>query len=211
VIKVKCEQNSDEWRGIKAGVASPSNFDRLITASMKPSSQDTDYLYELAGEYVHGYCKEIPQTYWVRRGTNLEPQARLTYELIHGDVEQVGFVYKDKKKLVGCSPDGLMPKKGLEIKCPEPINHTAYLLAGVCPKKYLPQVQGSMWITGKTEWDFMSYNPGEEPLIVTVKALPEWQRAIEQIVPPFLERLEELLQSKRVQDMRSIRLEREAA
>jgi len=213
MITAKCEQGSDEWRGIKAGVASPSNFDRLITASMKPSSQCDDYYFELMGEWVEGMCKELPPNlYWVKRGTEMEPIARQHFEIIHGDVKQVGFAYKDKRKLVGCSPDGIYQgKTGLEIKCPEPINHMAYYLRGEIPKKYLPQVQGSMWVTGLTEWWFMSYHPNRPPLIVKVAADPEWQRACELIVAPFVQRLEAGRQTPRIMQLRQERIDLEAA
>lgn len=220
MIRVKCEQGTDEWRGIKAGVGSPSNFDRLITASMKPSSQCDDYYYECMGEWIVGKCKELPPNlYWVKRGTEMEPIARKTFEIIHGDVEQIGFVYKDKRKLIGCSPDGFKghpsDKKilstGLEIKCPEPINHMAYYLRGECPKKYMPQVQGSMWITGMSQWWFMSYHPEYPPLIVLVDADPAWQRACDLIVEPFAKRLEAGRGEKRIIDLRQARIDLEAA
>jgi len=212
MIKVKCEQGTDEWRGIKAGVASPSNFDRLITASMKPSSQADDYYFELLGEWIEGMCKELPPNlYWVKRGTEMEPQARASFEIIHGDVEKIGFAYKDKKKLVGCSPDGIYDAAGLEIKCPEPINHNAYFLRGICPKKYIPQVQGSMWVTGLKQWWFMSYHPQRPPLTVLIDADPVWQRAIDQIVVPFAKRLEEGRQDPVVVQLRQQRIDLEAA
>ena len=211
MIKVKCEQGTDKWRGIKAGVASPSNFDRLITASMKPSSQADDYLYELMGEWVVGMCKELPPNlYWVNRGTDIEPQARAQYEFATGsEVDEVGFIYKDKKKLIGGSPDGLTTAKGLEIKCPSPIIHVSYLLQGVCPKKYQPQVQGSMWITGLKQWDFMSYHPDFDSLIVTVESDPAWQATISKILPPFAKRIEDMRKDPRVVAMRDRRIQQE--
>jgi hypothetical protein len=192
MITVNCEQGTDEWRGIKGGVVSPSNFDRLVTAAMKPSSQADDYFFDLMAEWVMGKCKELPPNlYWVNRGTDMEPQARLAVSIIMGDVHQVGFAYKDKRKLIGCSPDGFLGKTaGLEIKVPDPHNHMAYYLRGTCPKKYLPQVQGSMWVTGLKEWYFASWNPGYSPLITKVEADPLWHAAFDRIVLPFARRLE---------------------
>jgi hypothetical protein len=213
MITAKCVQGTEEWRGIKAGVASTSNFDRLVTASMKPSSQADDYYYELMGEWIIGKCKELPPNlYWVNRGTELEPQARLAFEIVHGSVTQVGFAYKDKRKVIGCSPDGLQGKiAGLEIKVPEPINHMAYYLRGECPKKYLPQVQGSMWVTGMKQWYFVSWNPGYPPLICLVAADPVWHQAFDRIVLPFSRRLEEGREEQRIIDLRQQRIDLEAA
>ncbi len=211
MIKVKVEQGSDEWLAVKAGVASASSFDRLVTASMKPSSQADDYLYELVAEYITGEKKFIRPSYWMERGTNMEPQARAMYELITGNnVEQVGFVFRDRTKLVGCSPDGLVGSKGLEMKCPAPINHISYLLQDICPKQYLPQVQGSMWNTGLHEWDFMSFHPDYDPFIVTIERDPDWMKAFDAIIPPFAKRLKVVRNSDRVQDLLKQRLEKVA-
>jgi hypothetical protein len=58
---------------------------------------------------------------------------------------------------------------GIEIKCPLPHTHIAYLREGVVPSKYIPQIQGCLWITGREWWDFMSYHPAMEDLIVRVE------------------------------------------
>lgn len=212
MIKVRCEQGSDEWFQAKIGVASSSSFDRIVTASGKPSSQADDYLYELVAEYVTGEKKYIKPSYWMERGTDMEPQARAMYELIQGViVEQVGFVYRNGQKLIGCSPDGFASSiKGLEIKCPAPLNHISYLLQGVCPKQYLPQVQGSMWITGLEKWDFMSFHPDYDSLIVTIDRDPKWMDALDGILPAFVKRLKSVRQSDRVQDLLKQRLEKAA-
>ena len=68
-----------------------------------------------------------------------------------------------------CKSDGLVGDDGgIEIKCPLPHNHIAYLRAGDVPGKYIPQIQGCLWITGREWWDFMSYHPAMEDLIVRV-------------------------------------------
>jgi hypothetical protein len=214
MIKLKCEQGTDEWRAAKAGVASPSNFDRLITASGKPSSQADDYFYDLTAEWIVGMCKELPPNlYWVNRGTDMEPQARGVYEFATGTtVDQVGFMYKNNKKLIGFSPDGFPDdKKGLEIKCPAPITHVGYQLRGELPKQYYPQVQGSMWVSGLSSWDFMSYHPDYPHLIINVLRDPVWMAAFDRIIPPFLRRLEEARQDPTVIAMRDRRIANEAA
>lgn len=211
MIKSKVEQGTDEWLALKAGVASASSFDRIVTASGKPSSQADDYMYELIGEYVTGEKKFIKPSYWMERGTNMEPQARAMYELLTGnEVEQVGFIFKDRKKLIGCSPDGLVGSKGLEMKCPSPIQHISYLLQEVCPKQYLPQVQGSMWLTGLHEWDFMSFHPDYDPLIVPIERDKEWMAIFDKIIPPFTKRLDEVRMTDRVQRLLTQRLEKVA-
>ena len=129
----------------------------------------------------------------------MEPEARSAYEFITDTkVEEVGFIYKDRKKLVGCSPDGLLADRGLEIKCPSPVVHNAYYARGVCPKAYIAQVQGSMYVTGLKKWDFMSYHPDYEPLIVTVAADPAFSGALDAILRDFLKTLVNTRKRKKV-------------
>ncbi|RLA39796.1 MAG: exonuclease [Gammaproteobacteria bacterium] len=211
MIKVDCDQGSPEWFAAKVGVASASGFDRLVTASKKPSSQANDYLYELTAEWVTGEKKYIRPSYWMERGVEMEPEARESYEfMVDSEVEQIGFIYKDKSKLIGCSPDGLCGDMGLEIKCPSPINHVSYLLQGVCPKGYMAQVQGSMWVTGLKQWVFMSYHPEYEPFVITVDADPVFQKALDEIIPPFVDLLKEARESPKVIELRGDRLEKAA-
>lgn len=208
MIKVQCEQGTPEWRAAKVAVASASNFERLVTPSAKPSTQADAYLYELITEYITGEMTETYQSYWMARGKEMEYRARAVYQFAHDKVTEVGFVYKNKHRLVGCSPDGLVlrRKRGLELKCPSPSVHIAYLLAGVLPKQYVPQVQGSMWVTGFNSWDFMSFHPDYDPLILTVYRDPVWMEAFDKIVVPFTERLAEFKKAERVIHLRNQRI-----
>ena len=207
MIKVDCEQLSDEWFAARTGTASASNFDRIITPSMKPSSQIDDYLFELTAEWITGEKKSIRPSFWMERGIEMEPEARSAYEFIFDvDVEDVGFIYKDERRLIGCSPDGLIGGKGLEIKCPAPITHVSYLLQGICPKAYISQVQGSMWVTGLDTWDFMSYHPDYESFIITVGKDEKYHEALDSIIPPFLDRLQAARESPKAIEMYNKRM-----
>ena len=55
-------------------------------------------------------------------------------------------------------------KEGLEIKCPKASTHIAYLDNGKVPTIYIPQIQGSMMVTGFDSWNFLSYHPAIKPL-----------------------------------------------
>ena len=47
----------------------------------------------------------------------------------------------------------------IEIKCPNTSTHIDYLLAGVPPSKYIPQMQTQMACTGAKWCDFVSFDP----------------------------------------------------
>lgn len=105
----------------------------------------------------------------MRHGVEFEPEARRWFEFDAGvDVEQVGFITTDDGRF-GCSPDGLVGECcGLELKCPQGKTHVGYLMNGGLPDEYKAQVHGSMIVTGRTSWWFLSYCPGLPPLKLLV-------------------------------------------
>ena len=167
---IKHEQGTPEWLKSRLGCPSGSGFDKLIGASGKPSTQAEGYINQLIAELLTGETTEIKVTEWMQRGTELEPIAREFYELASGNsVEEVGFCKHDVLE-AGVSPDGLISTDGgLEIKCPAPATHIAYLRGGVLPTKYKQQVMGCMWVTGRQWWDFVSYHESMPALIVRVE------------------------------------------
>ena len=168
------EQGSEEWKKARVGLHTASKWGALITPLGKAKTGDgpDTYLNELIAECLTGECDESPNTYWMKRGVDMEPEARETLEAIIGiEFEQVGLIYQDDTKSIACSPDGINfdIETGAEIKCPAPHTHVKYLRGGVCPKEYLHQCQGAMLVTGFKEWYFMSYHPLMKPLIVKVE------------------------------------------
>jgi len=189
-------QGSLEWKNCRLGIPTASNFDKIITASGSRSAQANAYMGKLLGEFIAGEPEQGVYTDDMERGNRLEPMARVFYSAITSNlVDEVGMVYLNEDKKIACSPDGLMTGKGLEIKCPKLGNHIGYTLDGKLPSKYKAQVQGSIWVTGLDEWDFMSYHPDYKPLIITVERDDVYIGKMEKLIIEFSERLEELKES----------------
>lgn len=189
IIEKSFEQGSPEWFQARAGVATASCFDKIITPTGRKSTQAIKYARRLAAEGLVGAIEQGFTSPAMERGTELEPLAREFYEAENFvEIEQVSLIYKNDQKLISCSPDGILKgqPKGLEIKCPNLETHVEYLCDGVIPNTYIPQVQGSMWVTGFEEWDFMSFHPDLPPLIVTVKKDPDFHNALETYMKEFL-------------------------
>lgn len=171
------EQGTPEWLQSRLGCPSGSGFDKLITSAGKPSTQAEGYINQLIAEMLTGETTYVKKTEWMERGTELEPHARHYYEL-HTDqsVTEVGFCKHDRLEF-GVSPDGLVGDDGcIEIKCPAPATHVAYLRAGVAPTKYKQQIQGVMLVCERPWLDFISYNPAMATLIVRVERDEEYIR-----------------------------------
>ncbi|MBY0243515.1 MAG: YqaJ viral recombinase family protein [Burkholderiaceae bacterium] len=132
----------------------------------EPSDAAKAYAFRLAIERISGEpLDEGFETYAMRRGHDLEPAARLEHELVTGHVVQrAGFVLTDDH-LFGASADGLIGERGgSEYKClisPEPLRE---ILIDGNFDKFKDQVQGCMWITGRTWWDFCLYCPALRPV-----------------------------------------------
>ena len=187
-------QGSPEWFSARLGLPTASNFSQIVTAKGDSSKQREKYLYKLAGEIVSGEATETYQSAAMERGIIMEEEARAMYALITGEnVTQVGFCIADNGKY-GCSPDGLVGDSGgLEIKCPLAHTHVSYLLKNKLPVEYLQQVQGSMLVTGRKWWDFMSYYPGIRPLILRIERDEDFIESLENELEAFCGQLAEVV------------------
>ena len=191
------DQTTEEWFKLKAGVPGASSFNRIVTPKGDPSDSRQDYLYELAGERISGFQEEGYTSYDMRKGIEMEPEARLCYEYVTGDVvKQVGFVFKDEKRNVGCSPDALIfdpddlvdPVCGLEIRCGKMKTHVKQLLTEDFPKDKFQQIHGSMWVCNFHSWEFIAYHPGMAEFRLTVRRDYKFTSALEHEMEIFLRR-----------------------
>lgn len=164
-----CEQRSVEWYQARRGVPTASEFSNIITPKKGEYAAAADtYINQLIDELMRPEAGEsFGGNRHTRRGEELEPEARELYAFDQDVVpEQVGFILNDDSTL-GCSPDSLVSTDGgLEVKCPDGPTHVKWLRAGVVPDEHRPQVHGCLVITGRKWWDFYSYCPGYEPLLV---------------------------------------------
>ena len=193
IIVDDIKQNSEAWFQARLGIPTASRFSEIITTKGKPSKSAEGYMYELIGERLLGYQEEGYVSADMNTGSERESQARQLYGLINGvAVREVGLIYKNDQKNVSCSPDGLIDGKGLEIQCPKLKNHMKRIFTNDAPYEKFQQIQGCMWICGFPEYDFMSYYPGLDEVIITVKRDNEFIAALETEMIKFLRDLKEI-------------------
>lgn len=189
---LECEQRSTEWFEARLGCITGSNMSKVITASGKPSTQIDTHINELIAQRLIG---EIPQqdepNFWMQRGAELEPQARMFYELAQDvEVKEVGFCKHDILNC-GVSPDGLVGDDGgLEIKCPRESTQIKYLRSGKLPAEYKPQVMACLWITRREWWDFLSFHPKLPEFQIRVYRDEEYISSLQQQVTKACETIE---------------------
>ena len=162
------EQGSAEWLEARRGKITASRFaDVMIEPRAKKdkeagklSDSAESYLCELLWETFTGQHYEVRPTVAMRWGTEHESVAREVYELTRGvEVEAVGFQTVEGTD-IGCSPDGLVGRGGIEIKCPYgPVEHIRAWRRNEVPKQYRWQVVGTMLVCGLEWMDFVSFDP----------------------------------------------------
>ncbi len=204
------DQLSPEWYRLHAGVPGASSFSKIITPKGDTSKSQEDYILELIGERMTGTREDGYMSWDMQKGIEREDEARRTYEFVTGNMaKQVGFVFKDEERNVGCSPDALIIgetvddiypdvtykeecQTGLEIKCPKMKSHVRTMVDRKVPDDKYIQIQSCMWVCGFHSWEFMSYYPGLEPVIITVKRDYKFTSALEVEMMAFLDELDEV-------------------
>jgi len=151
-------QRTLEWFAVRRGKITGTSFPTM--ANGKKASIETLCL-KTAAERVTGVsCENEYSNAAMENGVEMEAMGREAYEARDFvQVREVGFVELDE--YIGVSPDGLVGDEGgVEIKCPQPHTHLSYLLArGKAWTGYKWQVQGTLWVTGRSWWDFISFCP----------------------------------------------------
>lgn len=164
---IDCEQGTEEWHRVRAGLPTASNFSKVMAkagpkggTSHKEYVMRAKYMRQLAGEIITG----TPEDSWAgnshtERGKEREDEARSKYAFIHDvDPVRVGFVRNGN---CGCSPDSFVGDGGLEIKDAIASVQIERLQSGVLPSEYKWQVIGSLLVCDdKAYWDFVSHCRG---------------------------------------------------
>ncbi len=129
------------------------------------SEEAKNYAFRLAIERISGEpLDEGFETFAMRRGHELEPEARAEHEVQSGlIVQRAGFVLSEDG--FGCSADGLIGSDGgAEYKCfinPERLR--AFHIDNDASEVF-EQAQGCMWITARKWWHIGLYCPALAPV-----------------------------------------------
>ncbi len=167
------EQRTQEWHQARTKKVTSSRFKDILYGSEKSWNSYMELLDNYSEE------NKIPiHAKSIKWGIEKEDRAKAYIKLIHNvDVRDVGFLLHPKYDFIGCSPDGSIcvedkPDTFLEIKCPfDQQEHMQVVHSKKMPNKYMPQVQGAMWVTGGDHYLFVSFDPrqkGVENKLVSV-------------------------------------------
>lgn len=152
------EQRTDEWFAERLGKITGTRAADLM------GTQTAQYtlMSVIIAEIAMAERKATPFTTAMKRGIEMEEEAREFYEIHHNvSVKEVPYIEHHTYKICGCSPDGLIGENGgVEIKCLLPENHVRVFLIDEIDKKYLWQIKWNLFCTGREYWDYFGYCAG---------------------------------------------------
>lgn len=172
------EQYTEDWKRLRMGIPTASNFHLLMTPGGKPTSPDNkerrQYLYRLVAERI--LQTPMPDRFVGNQYTEdgherEEYAAEIFRQTIKRELLPGGFMTTEDGS-IGCSPDRLMARNGIwegvEIKAPAPWTHIQFMCEGP-GDKYKPQVQGQFLIGNFKAVHFFSYHPDFAPVHVVTE------------------------------------------
>jgi len=186
-------QNTEAWEQARLGCATASQFNRIVTPAKNSLAKGREtYAHELVAERLGIHTPKPMPSFWMDRGTELEPEARSCYGFSHGgEIRTPGLIYGDESRTWGGSPDALVDDDGLlEIKCPKPETHIKTMLTKQVPSQYIPQVRGLMMVCDRAWCDFYSYHPELAPVKIRVERCDAWESSFADHLFTFLEEVE---------------------
>lgn len=173
MIIVNCQQGTPEWHEARTGAVTASMFKevrrRLKSGPNKGdfTKEARDYAFRLAIERIAGHQLDEDkfETWEMRRGRELEPEARAKHERVIGKfIEETGIVLTDDRHF-GASADGLIePEGGSEYKCLVSPSRIRQIVLDEDLSEFTDQIQGCMWLTGRKWWHFVLYCPALAPV-----------------------------------------------
>jgi len=146
-------QGSAEWRALRCGKVTASNFADVMAAG--EGKVRGLYMRKVAGEIITGLPAEDFKSRAMERGSEMEDSLRAAFQIETGlSPRQVAFVRRRRPYgIIGASPDALIGDDcGLEIKKAEPHVLIEILRAGRVPAEHIAQVQGNMLVSGRPSW-----------------------------------------------------------
>lgn len=190
-------QQTEQWYQDRLGRATASRFSDIMTKlKYGESAARRNYRAQLVAERLTGVRQETWQTQAMLWGIETEPLAKLRYTLATGKVIEDADFIKHPTLEAGASADGFIGEDwNVEIKCPETATHIEALKLQAVPKKYVDQVQGQLWITGRKGCVFISFDPRlpENAQLVVVEVARDEARIkeLEKEIKIFLKEVEQ--------------------
>ena len=163
MIHIQCKQGEPDWFAARLGSCTASRAsdacDTLKSGS--PTKSAIAYAAQVAMESeTHVACDDVFVNFAMKRGSELEPQARMAYEMATGNFVAESGIFLTDDKAFGYSSDGTIGDDGLiEIKCPLSALTVISMWRDGDLSDYMHQMQFGLWLTGRKWCDFVMFDP----------------------------------------------------
>lgn len=185
------EQGSQEWHDLRR--KSIGSSDAAVIMGCSPWKNIIQLWKEKIGVEENGAT-----TSYMRRGKDLEEDARILFQALQGCDDLNSFIYQhDTYPWMIASLDGITidGKTLVEIKCPGTEDHQK-AKKGLVPEKYIPQLQHQLEVCGLDNMFYLSYQSPIDFAIIEIKRdqkyideLIEKEKmfwnCVETVTPPF--------------------------
>jgi len=153
------------WLAARAGKLTGSRVaDAMATLKDgRPAKSRADLIRDLLAERMTGYSVRHYVTDAMQWGLDQQTPAIEFYQFTTGNVvTPQDYCFYDHPTIdgFGATPDGLIGPDGCaEVKCPTTTTYIGWLLAGVIPEEYKPQMLAECACTGRKWCEFIAYDP----------------------------------------------------
>jgi hypothetical protein len=187
------DQYSEDWKRLRLGIPTASNFHLLMTPGGKPTSPDNkerrQYLYRLVAERI--LQTTMPDRFAGNQFTDDGHEREgAAADRFPGELLPAGFFTTDDGR-TGCSPDRVFAHRNeaVEIKAPAPWTHIQYMVEGP-GDKYKAQVQGQIMIGEFDCCHFWSYHPDFAAVHIRTRPDPRYIALLRLQLNLFLDELD---------------------
>jgi len=162
---MKLEIGSQEWLDARRNLITATDAGIILGLSPWKTS------LQLYSDKINGTVTE--QNDAMRRGLELEPEARVAFEQMTGHFVRPEFRIHPVFEWMAASFDGINDEGVVvEIKAPGEKDHHLALL-GEVPAKYVAQLQHQMFVANVDECFYLSYRPGTARDCALIKVLAD--------------------------------------
>jgi putative phage-type endonuclease len=189
------------WLSARSGKLTASRMADAMSflKNGSPSAARVKYMQELLAERLTGESAPHFVNDAMQWGTDHEDEAADTFveHYPQYDVRLSHFYDHPTIPEFGATPDREIGEDGLlEVKCPTTGTFVGYVMAGVVPEQYQPQMAAQLLCTGRKWCGFIAYDPrirkGPKLFLRKFTPTPEYLAEVEAAAVKFLDELQEM-------------------
>lgn len=190
-----------EWVKARVGCLGASMMPTVMLPPNRDGSEKAAKVKlrkQLVAERLTGYAVDHYVSDPMQWGLDHEEEGKAAYEILTGNLlTPAGWVEHPTLAFAGATPDALIDHDGgYEGKCPTTITHLDWIMAGVVPEEYKPQMAFQLLCLRREFVDFCSFDPRvpkkQKVFIRRFRPTMEYLAEVESSAARFLKEVDEM-------------------